>query len=347
MKVTPRQIRGFLAAVPDTIQAVLFHGSDLGQISERASVVARQFSDDLDDVFSVTRLQGDQLSSDPAILGDAAESLSMTASRRLVLVKGRGSEMLEASKIALSRNLDASFIVMEATDTNTRHALVKLFETSDKAAAVGCYPDTTADIAEMVRTIMARDSITISKDALTHIVGKLGSDHATSRAEIEKLALLAGPGGSLEFEDVSEALGDSALLAVTDIAIAAAEGQVSNLQTALDRAWSENLNSVMLMRGCQGYFKQLMTARRATQAGHTPQQAVKSLRPPIHFKLQDRIASQLRIWNEAALGDALNRLQDAELALKTGMSNDETYCSQVLLGVCLRSQHAQRQGGGR
>ena len=41
--------------------------------------------------------------------------------------------------------------------------------------------------------------------------------HAASRQEIEKLALLAGPGGTLSYEDVVIALGDSGLLATTDI----------------------------------------------------------------------------------------------------------------------------------
>ena len=342
MKIAPRQIRGFVNAVPDAVKAILLHGSDLGLIGERARLIARQFSDDLDDVFSVTRLDGDQIASDPASLGDSAEALAMTAPRRLVLVKGRGSEMLEGCKIALARDLSAAMIVVEASDTTTRHALVKLFEASDHAAAIGCYPDSAGDIADLVRSIMSRDSITISPDAVTHIVSNLGNDHATSRNEIEKLALLAGPGGSLTYDDVNEAHGDSALLAVTDIAIAAAEGQIDRLQLALSRAWTENLNSIMLIRGCQGYFRQLLTVRRASGRGSTPQQAVKSLRPPVHFKLQDRLVAQVKSWSETALNDAVNRLQDAELTLKTGMNNDQTYCAQTLLGLCMRAQTLRR-----
>ena len=195
---------------------------------------------------------------------------------------------------------------------------------------------------------MSRDSITISPDAVTHIVSNLGNDHATSRNEIEKLALLTGPGSSLTYDDVNEALGDSALLAVTDVAIAAAEGQMSRLQLALSRCpWTENLNSIMLIQGCQGYFRQLLTVQRASGRGSTPQQAVKSLRPPVHFKLQDRLVARVKSsWSETALNDAVNRLQDAELTLKTGMNNDQTYCAQTLLGLCMRAQTMRRWSCG-
>lgn len=342
MKVAPRQASSFLSSIPTHVRALLLHGNDIGLISERARAVAATYSDDLDDVFSVTRLSGDQLGGDTGALGDAAEAIAMTAPCRLVLVKGRGSEMLAACKLALARQLESAFIVIEATDTTTRHALVKLFETAQNAAALGCYADSAADISALLRDTMTRDQITISEDAAALVVARLGSDRAMSRQEIEKLALMAGPGGSLDFEEVSFALGDSASLAVTDIATAAADGRVDALEQAVAKAWSEQQASVMVLRGCQGYFKQMLSAARAVRAGSQAAQAVKSLRPPLHFRLQDRLTAQIRYWSPDAILEAVNRLQDAELAVKSGAADDETQCAQTLLGICLRGRALRR-----
>ena len=342
MKVAPRQANAFLASIPATVRALLLHGNDLGLISERARKVATAFSDDLDDVFSVTRLEGDQLASDTGALGDAAESLAMTAPCRLVLVKGRGSEMVAACKIALTKQLDSAFIIIEASDTTIRHALVKLFETSENAAALGCYGDDKHDIRALLRETMARDGVSVTEDAAALVVERLGRNRAVSRQEIEKLALLAGPGGKLSIEEVSHALGDSASLAVTDIALAAADGNVEALQKAVGKAWNEQQESVIVLRGCQGYFKQLLAAARAVQRGSQAMQAVKSLRPPLHFRLQDRVAAQTRFWSPDAILDAVNRLQDAELAVKTGAADHETQCAQTLLGICIRGHALKR-----
>ena len=266
----------------------------------------------------------------------------MTAPCRLVLVKGRGSEMLAACKIALARQLDSAFIIVEASETTTRHALVKLFETAENAAALGCYADGAADIGAILRETMARDQITISEDASALVVSRLGSDRALSRQEVEKLALMAGPGGQLSYEDVSLALGDSASLAITDIATAAAEGRVDALERAVSKAWVEQQASVMVLRGCQGYFKQMLAAARAVRARSQPSQAVKSLRPPLHFRLQDQLSAQIRYWTPDAILDAVNRLQDTELAVKSGAADDETQCAQTLLGICLRGRALKR-----
>jgi DNA polymerase-3 subunit delta len=338
MKVAPRQIQRFLSAIPSPVRATLLHGSDVGLISERARKIASHFSTDLDDVFSVTRLDGETLSSDPAALGDAAEALAMTADCRLVMVRGRGSEMLDSCKLALARNLDNAFIIVEATETTTRHALVKLFETADHAASIGCYPDEARDIGAVLGEVLAQDNITITEDARAATIMRLGTDRGATRREIEKLALLAGPGGTLSFEDVSIALGDSGTLAISDIAMAAADGKIDMLERAIDKAWSEQQASVTVLRGSQAYFRQLLQAARAMRKGGSAQQAVKSLRPPVHFRLQDKLASQLRHWSPDALLDAVNRLQDAELAVKIGGANDTAMCAQTLLGLCLRAR---------
>ena len=342
MKVATRQIKGFLSAIPQNINAVLLHGNDLGMISEYGAKIAGQVASDIDDVFSVTHLSGEQVSGDPALIGDSARSIAMTAERRLVWVRGKGTELLSSCKTAFSQSFNSAFIVVEATDTTSRHALVKLFENADHAAAVGCYADSAADLGAVLKEITTRDRISIDRDAAALVIQRLGSDRAASRQEMEKLALLAGPGGSLGYDDVAAALGDSGALTTTDIAIAAADGQIDRLQHGLEKAWSESQNAVMVLRGCQVYFRQLLSASRASQAGTPVAQAVKSLRPPVHFRLQDKMAAQLRVWTPDSLFDAFNRLQDAELSVKQGGGNDKIFAGQALLGICLRRQKSGR-----
>jgi DNA polymerase-3 subunit delta len=152
-----------------------------------------------------------------------------------------------------------------------------------------------------------------------------------------KLSLMAGPGGKLDADDVRIALGDSALLAIDDIADALASGAVGRLQQALQKAWYEDANAVMIIRGCQTYFWQLGLASHAMATGQSAQNALRSLRPPPHFKLQDRLQAHLRRWRPESAMDVVNRLQDIELQLKSGGINDQLCTAQSLLGICLRA----------
>ena len=337
MKIVPRQIASFLSKPPAEVTAVLFHGNDLGMISERAKQFAHLFSKSLDDVFSVTRLTGDMLSNEAGLIADSAATIPVFGGRRLVLVKGRGTELLEACKLALAKSFANTIIIVEASETTTKHAIVKLFETSKTAASIGCYADNIGDIGALATSTFAADHVTASRDALNIIVERLGNDRAASRSEIAKLALMAGPGGKLDADDVRIALGDSGLLTIDNIAHALASGTVGHLQQALQKAWYEDTNAVMLIRGCQTYFRQLSLASHAMQAGQSAQSALRSLRPPPHFKLQNQLQSHLRRWRPNLAMDVMNRLQDIELQLKSGGINDRIYTAQSLLGICLRA----------
>ena len=337
MKIAPHQFNTFLAKPPTNFAAFLFHGNDTGLISERAKQLAHLFNQNLDDVFSVTRLAGEMLAGEDGLIADSAAAIPALGERRLVLIKGRGTELLAACKLALSEPIKEAVIIIEAHETTTKHALVKLFENNKTTASIGCYTDSISDIRALAHNIFAADNIKVSGDALDIITNRLGSDRGSSRSEIEKLALMAGPNGELDAEGVNFALGDNSKLTIDDIANALASGAVAKLQQSLQKAWHEDTNAVMIVRGCQSYFQQLGLAGYAMKSGKSAQSAIRNLRPPPHFKVQICLQSHLQRWQPQIAMDIVNRLQDVELQIKSNRLDDQICTSQSLLGICLRA----------
>ena len=111
MKIAPRQIASFLAKPPDKISAILLHGSDSGLRSSRSQQLANLYSDDLDDVFSVTRISGASLGGEPGKIADAAAEIPMFGTR-LVLVKASGTELLDACKLLLAKPIHDSMVIL-------------------------------------------------------------------------------------------------------------------------------------------------------------------------------------------------------------------------------------------
>ena len=137
---------------------------------------------------------------------------------------------------------------------------------------------------------------------------------------------------------MSTALGDSSTLVISDIACAVADGQIDGLKRALDKAWSDDSNAIMVLRGSQTHFRQLMLSCQGASRGKSITQAIKDLRPPVFFKMQDILARQARFWSAKTALDAMNRLQDCELQIKSGAPTDRVLAAQCLLGLCLRAK---------
>src|SRR5262249_19762459 len=159
--------------------------------------------------------------------------------------------------------------------------------------------------AEVVRATLGAHRIEASRDAVAWLVEHLGGDRQLTRMELEKLALYVGDGGKVGLEEAQACVGDTAALDLDDAIFAAAEGDGAALERALTRALQEGENPVGILRAAMRHLQRLQLCLARMREGVAAADAVRSLRPPVFFKLQDRFAAQLRRWSLPATAAAL------------------------------------------
>ncbi|MCE2516379.1 MAG: DNA polymerase III subunit delta [Alphaproteobacteria bacterium] len=335
MKISGRGVDPFLANPPHDLTAVLIYGHDLGLIKERAATIARHFVPDLNDPFSVTSLSADAIVKDIALLVDSAAAMPAMGGHRLVRVDQAGGTCLNAMKALLaSKPRESLTVVTGADDLNTKSALVKLFEQTDHAAAIGCYADTNQSLGQLAQDIFRAHQIKADATVMNHIIEHLGADRMASRSEIDKLVLLAGPEGTLTLEQTRHALGDGAGVTVNDTIYAAASGDMKALSTALNRVQHDAIPGERLLRSGQMYFQRLFRLAAVIESGTSRDQAISASRPPIFFSEKRMVEAHLRIWSSAKCRRAMDRLVDAEKQSRRGISSD-TAAAQALMALAL------------
>ena len=342
MKLSARDVRTLLDQSHPPYAAYLLHGPDRGLAREHSKCIGLKFTDNLDDPFAVETLNGAQAKADPARVADALSALPAFGGIRLVMLSGTGGELLAAVKNAADYLHEGARLIILADDVNTRHALVKFCDSAKNIASIACYPDESRDLAALAREIFATDQVQITSEALQMLISRLGSDRASSRSEIEKLALMAGPNGHLSEADIDLALGDSASQAVDQLILSVADGTLQIMQTHFARAKREDIQPIAILRQAQSHYKSLSLTKTLMDTGQPLQSALSSLRPPPHFKLKPRLTSQLQRLSLSYIVDSLDRLTQIEREVKSGGKIDGyTLLGQALLGICLRSR-AQR-----
>jgi DNA polymerase-3 subunit delta len=337
MKVTGARIAGFLRQPDASCRAVLVYGPDTGLVRERGEALLRAIVPDPGDPFRVAELSGAALASDPARLADEISAQSLIGGRRAIRVRDASDAAAPIVVGALAASRGDGFVIVEAGDLPTRSALRKHFEGAADAAALPCYADTGRDLAEVIRTTFAPRRIAISADATAFLVDHLGSDRQVTRSELEKLALYVGDGGKIGLAEASECVGDSAALSVDDVVFAAAEGDAPALERALLRALQEGEAPIGILRAAMRYLQRLQLCLGRIRQGQSAEEAMRFLRPPLFFKVQDRFAGQLRRWTLARTGAALAALTEAELRAKQSIFPQETICRAALLDVSRRA----------
>jgi len=340
MKITGGRVNSFLNNPPSDIIGVLFFGPDRGLVKERAEALIQKFSDNPDDAFTSTVLTSDDLSSDPARLSDEMSALSMFGDQRLVRLR-LDHERSGAAISKIIKDLDtnpdkaAARLVIEAGDMTPRSAIRKSFEAGGRFAAIGCYKDSAADLANMIRRALTDSAIDIDRDALDLWVPLLEGDRILARNEIEKMILFKGfgeeTGAKITVDDVKTLAAGAQAASIDDIIMSTMSGQTLKADDAFKRAIAGKVNIAVILLSLQRHISRLIEAGAHVSSGDRPESAIKSLRPPV-FRMQERtFLSQLRIWPTRALQNALSETLTAEQQLKSAGAPGEAIVGRILL----------------
>jgi DNA polymerase-3 subunit delta len=234
-----------------------------------------------------------------------------------------------------------SVVIVEGSELAQRSSLRRAFEGATLAFAIACYADGKRELAELVREVLGAHRVAVDSDAQAYLVDRLGGDRLASRRELEKLALFAGDGGRVGLADAMRSVGDGAAMTIDDIVFAAADGDAAALERALMRALLEGEMPVTVLRALMRHFQRLHLAQSRIAAGDSDEEAMRSLRPPLFFKLQDRFKRQLRLWPQGRAAQALLLLAQAEVNAKTTGLPAEAVCRDALLRIARGAQGAQ------
>ena len=342
MKLASARVDTFLRRPDPEIRAVLLYGPDAGLVRERADALGRTVSEDLRDPFRVADLAGAAIAADPARLFDEAAQISLMGGRRLVRIREAGDAQSQAFARFLADPPSDGLVVVEGGDLPGRSSLRRAFDDAPRGVAIGCYPDSARDLAEVIGESLAAHRVTASRDAVEFLTAHLGSDRLLTRSELEKLALYAGDGGRVELDDARASIADSAALSLDDAVLAAAEGNAAALERALGRVFQEGENPVSVVRAALRHVQRLHMLAARIAAGEPADAALRSARPPIFFKQQDSFRRQLRQWRDPQLRGQLDALADAEAQIKTTGMPAETVCRAALLAMARAARGSAR-----
>jgi DNA polymerase-3 subunit delta len=332
--VKAHQAEAFMKSPPPRLAAALFFGTDPGLVSERAASLAKALAAREDPPGEILRLDDSELDNDPGRLETELQMRPMFTSRRIVRAIAGRRISAQLLKPLLGANPLEGLLIVEAANLKPDDALRTLFEASETCFAVACYPDSSADIDNLISDVVSSFSLTIDGDARALLQSRLGADRTLSRAEIEKLALYCLDRKTITLADVENIVGDAADLALERIAEAAAEGRTQAAITDFGRAMASGESAQAIIAVLQRYFLKLHKVRSDVDAGQRLDDALKSLRPPLFFKQRDVFSRQIRNWPRTGLDQALRRIADNAKAARLSPRLERVYAERLLLAIC-------------
>ncbi|MCK6418950.1 MAG: DNA polymerase III subunit delta, partial [Alphaproteobacteria bacterium] len=261
-------------------------------------------------------------------------AMSMMGGARLVRIEDAGDVLTPLLRDYLAQPSMANLLIIEAGELGPRSTLRALFEKLPNAAAVPCYVEDERDITRVIRDTVQQAGLRIDGDAVAYLAQTIGGDRARVRAELEKLCTYKGQENTpISLEDAQAACGQGATPSFDDLVYSVAGRQPEAALKALSLLQEEGVGFAPILRALQAHFRRLHLAGRRVDAGEDADHVMKTLTPPIFFKLQPGFSRQVRLWSSGAILNVLARLAALEAQCKqTGFPTD-TLCAQAILGI--------------
>lgn len=326
----------FIARPDPRRRVVLLFGPDPGGVSERAERLAAALVGN--DPFAVTRLEGDEVASDPGRLSDEAYGGSLFAGSRVIRLRVQGNRpLLPAIEPLLERPPPDAWVIIEAGDLRKTAPLRKALEAAPSAAAIGCYPATPDEI---IAEEIAVAGIGIADDARILLEDLLASDRLAARSEVRKLCLYAHGAAEITLADVAALIGDAGDYGHDSLADALATGDPAAADRTLQRLAVAGSSLSTAAGVALRHFQALLRARGAVDRGRGTEAAFRTGLPSRRAELE----RQLRAWPASHLEWASERLARAIADSRLRPAAEAAVIGEALAAVATRA--ARLRGAG-
>lgn len=328
------EVARFLAR-PDIDEGIfLVYGPDTGLVRETAQRLVRYFSADDPQSASIVTLESNEVDADPSILAVEAKTISLFGGKRIVRVRGAGKSLV----MTLSELRDdpgGAVIILEAGNLAPKDALRSLVEAAKLGRALPCYPDSDETLTALIRETFSKEGLRTDADVVSTLREILGNDREITRRELEKLSLYAAASKSLSRDEVLLLCADNAALVVDAILDATGSGHAEKLEISLNRALGSAVDPQRLLAMTNIHFAQLRRWRGEVDAGKSPRDVLANARPKPHFSRTATLEQQLRLWSDAALANAGERILTAIAESRRRPVLAETSLRRALLAICM------------
>ena len=330
------QVDAFIQKKPTQAGIYLVYGSDAGLVHERSIALCASSktpnSPSMPD--NLITLDMSEIDAEPSRLAVEALTTSLFGDAPVIRVRNASKSLVPMLE-ELLQNPFPAFIVLEAGSMTKRDKLRVLVEESKIGWTLPSFADDDKSLNSLINQVFKDENIAIDADAVKVLCAYLGNDREVTRRELEKLINFAGEDKKLNISDIETLCGDNSTIALDELVDAVGMGQLSHLETALNKSYIAGLDSQLLLNACNRHFQFLRTIRAKIDAGANSNSALASTYPKPHFSRKNKIDHQVSRWSDKSLSRTTNRLYDATLKSRQHSGLSETITRRALLGICV------------
>lgn len=318
MKIPFAKVDTFIKSPDANVRAALVYGPDSGLVAVRSKALMEAVIDDVNDPFRTVEMSYASIKDEPSTFFDELGAMSLTGGRRLIKIRDANTTLTKEIGEAILDTKSDTFTLFMAGDLSPSSTLRKFFEKEKTVAALPCYKDDSRSIRQVVETTLRQNGFSWDSDAIAYLSDSFSGDRMVVLAELEKLITYMGDQKRITYHDASACIDNSSEASLDMLCTAVADQNANAIDSALQRALSEGLAPIAILRSVLRYVMKLQTIKaQADTEGKSVDQVIAAIRPPVFFKQVPLLTRHSKQWRMPQISKVIQGLIDLEVDLKS------------------------------
>ena len=208
MKAKLYQLQSLLNKLGSPYNAVIFYGTDEGEIQKGFQEVKR-FLNVTPDNFNISSISDDDLKKNSLVLMDEANTVSLIGGQRILLVEDASNLTKQSLVDFLDKQKTNALLIIKSGNLSKSSALRVEAEQNPFVLAFACYPPTESDLQKTISSFLMTAKKSVSQDVLKYLTQKLSSNAGVIEQELNKLLIFIADKKIITIEDVDQIITDS------------------------------------------------------------------------------------------------------------------------------------------
>ena len=264
-----------------------------------------------------------------------AGSLALGGGRRVIHVHDATDGLVPTLEKLDLRAADI-LLVLEAGELPARSKLRAFAERQASWGAIACYLLNASRVSTEIEATLSEAGLAASPDALAFLSQELAGESITRRAELEKLILFSVGEANIDLDMAQRCCSVSAETSLGSAVGAALSGRMALCDALLTDLERESATGAGLLAVLSNQVQRLLKVRLLIDSGQSPDEACRSLFPPLYPRQAASFLQDVGRWRSGPL-EALGRaIREADIACKRAASPDFAIAARLLTAVASR-----------
>ena len=338
MKIKDSDIDRFILNPYDSLNLFLFTGTDYGLSYIRFNNIIRASKIDLNDPFNCSKLEQRDLEKNSTVLLDDALKISFDQKNRTIILKLYGDKLptniVNSIKVLLKNfPIENTKIFILAQNLSSSSSLVKIISEDKYSAVISSYQSSGKKIQDKIKSMLSKENVTITNDALNLLSLNLGDDHLNSMKKIESILSFIYPKKTISYDDIEKNINDLSSIEIDNLVFSVFSGDKIGTIKNIDVLYLSGFNSIEILKAVTKWSLNIKTACDICNSGKTIEQAIQVSTPYVFWKIKPKFEQSIKLCKNLNFANIVDRLLILENKLKFLHNVDNALLSYSLLGI--------------